>query len=1003
MIKLIIQPRNNPINKGYWKFNSSLLEDEVYSQAIINEIQKITKDRQFTTQRDKWEFFKFKARQISITHSKRLSKDGKQKEMEIIREINSICCKSLLSEGEKQRLSLLQTSLDNMYVSKAKGAFIRSRAKWVEEGEKSSAYFCRLEKRRQEKNAVNKLVINGRESTNTEEIKREIFQFYSGLYSSSYSSQDADCFFNYIKDLTPKVDENFKQVCEAEITLEEAEKAMRSLALDKSPGSDGLTINFYRHFWDHLKEQFLLVIKEISELNILPTTMKQGVITLIPKPGKDARLIDNLRPISLLNSDYKILTNIYASRLKTGLNQIISDTQSGFLKGRSIHNNIRLVLDLIDYNQLIEDDGFILFLDFFKAFDTVEHKFMFQTLEIFGFGPNFISFVQTIYNDTNSVVILPNGISPRFLINKGIKQGCPISPLLFITATEMLSILIKNSGFSKLSVLGEQLAITQLADDTAIFMKDSHQIPDIIQTVDFFSKASGLKLNLSKCELLPVHHSDQSVLHNIPVRTVVKYLGVHISKDSKTMEEMNLWKTLEKCKVNLNMWSQRDISILGRVFLTKLECLSRFIYPAYSLPIPKSARKAINQANFNFIWKNKTHYIKKGTIIQDYSAGGLKAIDFESLDGMIKINWLRSFLQNERNMWFHIPSNIFSHLGGIELLLKCDFDYRKLPIKLSTYHQQVLLYWKLIYKHNFSPHNTPIWNCRYVLCRNKSIFYKNWFDNGIWSLLHIMNDNGNIISFETFSSKFKLNDRKQYNNVIKAIPQTLIQMSSSLVQNVQVQLPSLLFDGRPVNSKLPNSFIRSLFVRELFPTSDKNHSMSQHYTGEEISKLRSQFIKYPIFPKYKEIHFKIMNAVYPCKELLHIRFGFPENNCSFCDTNIETLDHLFFECMYVYSFWEDFFFWCSSKFPFPISIHLQKHSILFGVVSGDNLFDLTFNTLLISGKFFIHKCRFLKNKPLFNTFFKEISLYFKSLTLMKNKNAIKLCIFIEDHKLYHNP
>lgn len=150
-------------------------------------------------------------------------------------------------------------------------------------------------------------------------------------------------------------------------------------------------------------------------------------------------------------------------------------------------------MDLLYYHHLVEDNGFILFLEFFKAFDKIEDEFMFRTLDLFGFGCNFINFIRTIY-DTNSVVLLPNGISSRFVISKGIKQGCPISPLLSIIAAEMLSILIKNSTFSKLNMLGELLAITLLADDTAIFMKDSDQIPEILMTVDFFSQSIWFKI-----------------------------------------------------------------------------------------------------------------------------------------------------------------------------------------------------------------------------------------------------------------------------------------------------------------------------------------------------------------------------------------------------------------------------------------------------------------------------------------------------------------------------
>lgn len=115
--------------------------------------------------------------------------------------------------------------------------------------------------------------------------------------------------------------------------------------------------------------------------------MKQGIITLIPKPGKDPKQIDNRRPITLLNNDYTIRTHIYANRLKTGITQIISDTQSGFIRGRSIHNNIRLLLNLLDYNYLIED----------KAFDSIEHRFMFLTLELFGLGELYKCSQTTLY------------------------------------------------------------------------------------------------------------------------------------------------------------------------------------------------------------------------------------------------------------------------------------------------------------------------------------------------------------------------------------------------------------------------------------------------------------------------------------------------------------------------------------------------------------------------------------------------------------------------------
>lgn len=169
--------------------------------------------------------------------------------------------------------------------------------------------------------------------------------------------------------------------------------------------------------------------------------MKQGVIKLIPKPGKDKKILSNLRRVTLLNTDYKLFTKVLATRLKTGISKIISSTQSGFLKGRSIHNNIHLVLDLIDYNHLIKDDGFMLFLDFHKAFDSIEHAFIMHTLKHFGFGNAFLDMIVMLYTDINSCVSLSDGTCSRFRVERGIRRGCSISPLLFIVATELLALL----------------------------------------------------------------------------------------------------------------------------------------------------------------------------------------------------------------------------------------------------------------------------------------------------------------------------------------------------------------------------------------------------------------------------------------------------------------------------------------------------------------------------------------------------------------------------------
>lgn len=184
--------------------------------------------------------------------------------------------------------------------------------------------------------------------------------------------------------------------------------------------------------------------------------------------------------------------------------------------------------------------GFILFLDFKKAFDTVEHPFTIQTLKAFGFGNRFIKVIETFYKDINSCVSLPHGTSPRFDVQKGIQQGCPARPGLFILAAEILTIMIKNC--EKLNIFGAELAISQFVDDTTLLLKNEHQIPLAIQNTEVFSGASGLFLNIPNCELLSIHRNAQNVIYDITVKTVVEYLGVYVTKDQNERDLLN-WPT----------------------------------------------------------------------------------------------------------------------------------------------------------------------------------------------------------------------------------------------------------------------------------------------------------------------------------------------------------------------------------------------------------------------------------------------------------------------------
>ncbi len=166
----------------------------------------------------------------------------------------------------------------------------------------------------------------------------------------------------------------------------------------------------------------------------------------------------------------------------------------------------------------------------------------------------------------------------------------------------------------------------------------------------------------------------------------------------------------------------RDLSLNGRVLLSKSEGLSRLVYTAMAIDIPKSIINEINKCIYNFIWKNKHHYLNKKILCNPLNQGGLNVLDFETSNTIFKIKWIQNYIRSKDKLWYCIPNIIFEKVGGIEFLLNCNFNISKLPIKLSNFHKQALLSWMIIYKHNFSPHKCLIWNNKYITQQNKSLF-----------------------------------------------------------------------------------------------------------------------------------------------------------------------------------------------------------------------------------------------------------------------------------------
>ena len=349
-----------------------------------------------------------------------------------------------------------------------------------------------------------------------------------------------------------------KTSLEGEITLAEASLALKNMKNYKSPGSDGFTAEFFKFFWLQLGSFVVRSLNDGFRKSELSTTQKEGVIICIPKGDKSKDLIKNWRPISLLNVVYKIGSACIAKRLKSVLPSLINEDQTGFMANRYTGDNIRLMYDLISYLYGENKPELLLCLDFEKAFDSVDWKFMFKVLRAFGFGPDICQWISTFYKYIKSSVTVNGQLSQWFAIQRGCRQGDPISLYLFILCVEILAIMIRQNKHIKGIFIGEiEYKISQYADDTEITLEgEKNSFEETVKTINTFGKASGLFLNAGKTSAIWLGNKRNSLVKYMPHLQMewnppkFKILGIWFTNDLKECEVLNFSGGKKKKKKN---------------------------------------------------------------------------------------------------------------------------------------------------------------------------------------------------------------------------------------------------------------------------------------------------------------------------------------------------------------------------------------------------------------------------------------------------------------------
>ena len=474
----------------------------------------------------------------------------------------------------------------------------RSRAKWYEEGEKNTKYFYSLEKANYNAKTCNALLVNGEIIDDDESILQQQSAYYEDLYK-----EDPSVNFEASIESPVKLSEDQKNSLNGPVTMDKIKKAVFSLKKNKTPGQDGLSTEVYTTFWPLICQHLYETIDYAFEHNKLHETALQGILNVIPKPGKDSRIIGNLRPITLLNTDYKIIEKIVLNRILNVLDLLVHPDQRGFMQGRSISVNVRKLLDIHDILVRDQKDAVVLSLDFSKAFDKVSFSAIRGSLEYFNF-PEFIIRWTSILSTNFQIRVQNNGkFSRYFQVSRGIHQGGVCSAAYFVLAAETMAQKIrKNSQISGVFVRSIENKLNQFADDTDAFSsntKDSVQA--LVNELQDFRHQSGLEINYNKTTLYRIGSLKKSNAHYYMQPRIewaeesIQVLGITITREPISLIDRNYQILVEKTASVLNNWCNRSLSLFGKVNIVNTLVASLFIYKMKVLPcIPESFLNKIN-------------------------------------------------------------------------------------------------------------------------------------------------------------------------------------------------------------------------------------------------------------------------------------------------------------------------------------------------------------------------------------------------------------------------
>ncbi|KAK1802032.1 hypothetical protein P4O66_004363 [Electrophorus voltai] len=621
------------VGRGYWKLNVQVLEEAEFLSLFRDHFAawRGCKDG-YVSPAAWWEHVKEWTRALITHYCRRRKAERLGRVRDVERQLKrEYADRNNGGELDLVRVQALKDELRVLHERSAAALLFHARMQQAEEDERCTAsFFQRVRQAREERCFTSLRDSEGHTCSDPARMMEVAQEFYRKLFNKR--TTDFDVGEQFIKHLKVCLPSTARDSLEAPFTLAELTGVLGKMNRRKVPGLDGLPVEFYSTFWDVLGPEIVEVAEDVHRQGLLTESMRSGALSLLYKKG-DPTDLANWRPLTMLCVDVKIFAKALTERLKKAMSLLVHGDQTCGVPGRSATWNLHLIRDAISW---VEDRNVplaLVSLDQEKAFDRVDHRFLERVLIKLGFGPFFMRWFQTLYAGVGSRVSINGHLSELVPQVSGVRQGCPLSPLLYALYIEPLAAAIRAhpeiDGLPLPGGGGAVVKLAQYADDTTLFVCSDQSLRHALDMVRSFGEASGAALNLGKsvAKYFGCWRHRRDIAGGLALSDgPLKILGVHFTSEGAA--RVNWAERLALARKKLGLWKSRSLSFLGKVLALKADVLPSLLYLAHVYPMPRSMRRGLTKDVFNLVWGGKYEYVRREVMYLGKDKGGRDVPDF---------------------------------------------------------------------------------------------------------------------------------------------------------------------------------------------------------------------------------------------------------------------------------------------------------------------------------------------------------------------------------------